>query len=644
MVVSLITLLICLSGSVCASIIYGIKPGRMIPVTLMSIVVMLYLFGLGGYLAIGVNIILVIVIILYIIVILYAIKIHIKFKMLLEKIFTPAVIIFIAFFAFLNILNVGMVIHNWDEFSHWGDVVKSMVYIDDFATNARSHSAFQSYPPGMTLLQYFFQKLNMKWESEIVFSEWRLYVIYQIFSLSMFFSFMEKEKQSRTEKIAILVASCILPLIFYQDFYSMIYIDPFVSILAGSAMSMVLFHDRNDRIYDILIFLLCTNLVLSKDIGFYFAIIVSILYIIDKIVTFIPQRKNLIEAEKSRKFLWGRVKILYLVIPFVLTIVTKSSWDWKIRVSGIKTAFSEKIEVLAYLKMFFLHSDTTYKQEVVDKAKDAFFESTVQLGGYSISYFSLLVLSILVLSLIAVRLYSTTEIVSRLKRRIIVIIPIVTVILYAFFIGAIYAFRFSEYEAVNLASYTRYMNITFYALWIIVLVGIFKIVFLEENSSILCIAVVCVCLIIAPMGNIENLFSKDISREAQNIRSKYIPLSDEILRKCDGNDKIYFLSRGDNGFDYWVTRFNARPNNVEVAFGGWSLGSATSSEDIWHLDISSSEWMTTLVDENYDYVAIYQLGDDFAENYGSCFENISDLQDDSLFRLNRNERVLEKCE
>lgn len=146
------------------------------------------------------------------------------------------------------------------------------------------------------------------------------------------------------------------------------------------------------------------------------------------------------------------------------------------------------------------------------------------------------------------------------------------------------------------------------------------------------------------MGNIENWFSRDTLRAAQNIRLKYTSLSDEILKQCDGNDKIYFLSRGNNGFDYWVTRFNARPNSVEVPFGGWSLGGAVNSEDIWYWDVSASEWMSALIEGNYDYVAIYQLGDDFAENYGSCFEKISDLQDNSLFLLNRNKKILERCE
>lgn len=643
MIFSFTALFICLSGSICTSIIYGVKPGRMIPVTLMSIVAVLYLFGMAGCLAAGVNIVLIIIIILYITAILYAIKIHMDFKILLKKIFTPAVIIFTVVFAFLQVLNAGMVLHNWDEFSHWGDVVKAMSYIDDFATNARSHSTFRSYPPGMALLQYFFQKLHMKLEYHRTFSEWRLYAVYQIFALSMIFPFMEKEKQRKTEKIAVLVSSCILPLIFYQDFYSMVYIDPFVSILSGTAMAMVLFHDCNDRIYDISIFLLCVNLVLSKDIGFYFAVIVSILYSVDKIVRLISERKESIEIKRTKNFVGGG-KYLYLLIPFILTIFTKFSWDWKIRISGIEASFSSKIQVLEYFKIFFLHGDSTYKQEVVDKAKDAFFEYTVQLGGYSISYFSLLILSILVLLLIAVRLYRTAEILSRLRRGIIVIIPVMSVILYAFFIGAIYAFRFSEYEASNLASYTRYMNIAFYALWIIILIGIFHITFSKKNGNILSVSIVCICLIIAPMGNIENWFSRDTLRAAQNIRLKYTSLSDEILKQCDGNDKIYFLSRGNNGFDYWVTRFNARPNSVEVPFGGWSLGGAVNSEDIWYWDVSASEWMSALIEGNYDYVAIYQLGDDFAENYGSCFEKISDLQDNSLFLLNRNKKILERCE
>ena len=54
-------------------------------------------------------------------------------------------------------------------------------------------------------------------------------------------------------------------------------------------------------------------------------------------------------------------------------------------------------------------------------------------------------------------------------------------------------------------------------------------------------------------------------------RARYEEMRKKIEATCDGNANIYFISQGDNGFDYWVNRFNARPNIIPVYDRtGWS--------------------------------------------------------------------------
>ena len=103
------------------------------------------------------------------------------------------------------------------------------------------------------------------------------------------------------------------------------------------------------------------------------------------------------------------------------------------------------------------------------------------------------------------------------------------------------------------------------------------------------------------------------------------------------------MSRGDSGLHYWITKFNARPNYVIDPFGGWSLGKATYDKDVWYRDISPEDWIEQLIEEEYDYVAVYRVGDDFSENYGDVFGNIKELSDNSLFKVDRDNRILERC-
>lgn len=327
----------------------------------------------------------------------------------------------------------------------------------------------------------------------------------------------------------------------------------------------------------------------------------------------------------------------------MLVIITKLLWNFEVKSNSAKRSFSQGIQVFEYLRMYFLQDDTTYRQSVVNAAKDAFFEYTIHFAGFKVSYFQLLIFFAFLLVLISVNIYKHGGVKKKLSYISNIIIPILQVIIYAFFIGAVYVYRFTEYEASMLASYSRYMNISFAVLWIVVLLGLIKFALISKIQRIVVICLACSCLITAPVGNVSRLFNRDIVREAQKLRAEFVPLAKEIEKTCDGNDKIYFLSRGDSGFHYWITRFNARPNYVIDPFGGWSLGRATYDKDIWYVDISPEDWIEQLINEEYDYVAIYRVGDDFSENYGAVFRNVQELSDNSLFKVNRDHKILERC-
>lgn len=117
-------------------------------------------------------------------------------------------VLFIAFSYF----NWGNVAHSWDEMSHWMTAVKSMSYIDDFLTNPDSKAYFKSCPPAMALLQYFFQKVYFMVSGGNIFNEWRMYLVYQMFTLSMIFPFFKFDnKRKLLVNITYLSALIILP-------------------------------------------------------------------------------------------------------------------------------------------------------------------------------------------------------------------------------------------------------------------------------------------------------------------------------------------------------------------------------------------------------------------------------------------------
>ena len=182
---------ILISGSMLGSAVWKKRFEDLLPIGCASIVLMLFLCGILGFLKQGVYLVLIISVFLWSYSLCHLFR-NKTWKEFGNNFLTPAFCIFLAAYIVLTYTNYGMMAATWDEFSHWADIVKAMVSIDDFGTNPEAQSIFQSYPPGMSLFQYFFEKVYLLLNRGELFSEWRLYFSYQIFFLSFFMPFLRK--------------------------------------------------------------------------------------------------------------------------------------------------------------------------------------------------------------------------------------------------------------------------------------------------------------------------------------------------------------------------------------------------------------------------------------------------------------------
>lgn len=205
-----------LSGSVFAAARFGRRFEEILPVTCMGIVLTLFLFGAVGFLGAGVYAVLLAAVCFWA----YGLLRGVKGggKQLIKGMFTPGFVVFCALFALLMLGDYAMLSTGWDDFSHWQLCVRKMMILDDFAANPASGIYYQSYPPAMALFQYFFQKLRFLLDGGAEFSEWRLFLAYQVLMIvpaMPFFRGMSLPK-------AALAGAClfVLPLLFIGETYS----------------------------------------------------------------------------------------------------------------------------------------------------------------------------------------------------------------------------------------------------------------------------------------------------------------------------------------------------------------------------------------------------------------------------------------
>lgn len=592
----------------------------------MGMVLLLFGFGLLGMLDAG-------VVCLYLLSAVFYVLAAVRFarkrnlRELLGNLVTPGSVVFAVACVLLSLWNHGKVASGWDEFSHWVDIVKAMLSVGDFGTNPAAESAFQSYPPAMALFQYSLQKLFMLLNPGYFFSEWRMYFSYQVFFLAVLLPVFREVTFRQPVKLLLYGGIIFLiPLMFYSNLYSTVYIDPILAILFAAGMVQTLLDTNRDGWRAAYICMICAMLTLSKDAGFAFALILGVTYGAD----------CLLDRDTITKKRW-------LAAPLALAAawLSKQLWTLELETSGAKLSFSGEIQWPVLLDVL-TGKDTSYRSTLIGTYRDALFSKGIVLErlDLNISYITLGL--ILLCGLVLVWWLYRTYCPAQGKRwGILLGIAAATVPAYTAGLCVTYMFKFSRYEAVRLASMERYLNIAYLGVWMLILL-------LLTNWLCQCckrrgvkLALLLVLALTVPVEPFRDFMQGAYVESSVNARTPYEVLSREIRQKCDGDDRIYYISQESSGYDYWVSRFNARPNSFSENFS-WSIGEPFYDGDVWTKNMTADQWQAMLL-EGYDYVALYRINDYFLENYSHLFAQPEEIAVNTLYRVNRQTGLLEKC-
>ena len=599
-----------LSGSVFAAARFGRKFEEILPITCMGIVLVLFLFGAVGILGAGVYAVLITAVCFWA----YGLWRLVRGggKQLIMSMVTPGFAVFCILFALLMLGDYGMLSTGWDDFSHWQLCVRKMMVLEDFAANPASGIYYQSYPPAMALFQYFFQKLRYLLDGGAEFSEWRLFLAYQVLMIAPAMPFFRGLSLPK----AALAGVClfVLPLLFIGETYILLYIDSFVGMLAGCGLLAVLMKDR-DGLHTAYVAMLCAVLTLSKDVGLFFACFIGVIFFTNRLLTR-GNEKNLRRAGAA-------------LLPLISGLGAKLAWKGILLKLGSKLVFSEPINMIEYTKMFFFRTGGYYRQDCVEVFKRMFFSREFRLPGIGVltSYFALTLVFAIALYALCGKLTQVQP--ERTKAvRAAGILIFAQLVLYVYCLGATYAYRFSVDEALDLAAYNRYMNIAYISVFLPLFFGGFLI--LSRREKLLPLLILCASLLIAaPMNEAHSFLNRDGVAASYVRREPLDALAETIRDHCTESEQVYFVSQGSDGRDQVIVQFGAEPVAVNSHLGH-SLNPAA---------VSAEQWKEKLL-KDYDYVAICQLDDAFAEGYGSLFEDPGQIADHTLYRLDRQSGLL----
>lgn len=140
----IILYLVLISGCFFGCIYTSRRFEEMLPLWCIAIVLCMFVFGISGFLAAGVYFVLVLAL---------AACVAGAFRLkkggihgFRSRFFSPGFTLFALLYLALIVFNYGRLLLAWDDFSHWGDVVKVMTTMDVMSTSPLSNSLFRNIP------------------------------------------------------------------------------------------------------------------------------------------------------------------------------------------------------------------------------------------------------------------------------------------------------------------------------------------------------------------------------------------------------------------------------------------------------------------------------------------------------------------
>lgn len=627
-----LTFLVLSSGSALGAAFLERKYEETLPLTCFTIVLVLYVFGLFGALKAGAYALFALSMSAWALCVFQLFRSR-KLRLFTAKMLTPGFAVFLFLYTLIMVLNRGRLATAWDEFSHWMDAVKSMYTRHSLGTDPLSQAAFPSYPPSMPLFQYFFLMVGRLLSQGPGFEEWRAFAAFQIFYVSIcmpFFSQLSFRKPFGV--IAAATGVFLVPLIYFPGMYSEVYVDPFMGLLAGVALAMALgIHGRNplDRAG---FFLCCSTLVLLKEAGLFFALLAGGVYMADHLSFGHSQGKP---VARSRK--WRVVELA--TVPLCL-VAAKASWRLNVYFSGASTQFDGKIDLQEFLRI--LNGETVnYRSSVLNNYMHRLLNSGLSPGntGVLLNYVLLAVLTASTLALLLIALANR----GMMKRGTAVFSSLLLaagLVLYAVGHCAAYMYKFSEHEAVSLASFDRYLRVVFLAFTLLALLITLRLLSSDERLSLkLSAAILSLTVAFTPLQSVRSFLSRSSVEGSVRMREPYDAFADFVMSRTEADARIYFVAQESSGYEYWVMRYLLRPHTLNANFT-WSLGTPFHEGDLWTREITVEEWMEELLQE-YDYVILYLTNLYFCENFYEAFSDLGGIEDMTLLKVNRETGLLD---
>jgi len=511
------------------------------------------------------------------------IPLFVKRDELYQKYLTPGFVILFLFSALFAAVAYHAHLYLWDEFTQWGAHAK---YISEthglWKTNGEVIHAV--YPPGAALFYYLYYPFSKYTTGAAYFAQQMLILL----PLGVMLKDIPWEKWQRA---FLAIAFSVIILILrhvHMGAKITLYLDGVVGIYFG--MCLLQSRQSENTVTDFLYFVpVLFALVLLKVKLLAFALLILFFMLLGRST-----------AKLSKKIL-----MLVLLVAVVLVAI----WSWQHYVSFVPLSMTWKLHAsLSHVTQTLLSLDFTSAQELTIKA---FLSACLKVLPY--------VIVILGFAFFNRRLLETAE----NRKRILIDQTILLLGFLGFLVSLLlmYLFAFSNYEAGQLASFSRYVEIYLVG-WLMFTYG-HMLPALTEASFAWKQKITAGLTGVLLLGLPIFLIASHAVRAQQNkhIRSlwhvqKVIKrIAKEVSEVVPSDAKVFTVWQNSTGLERAILTYELIPRKLNT--NASSYGKPYFSGDVWTTDLSPKKFIRRIGD--YDYLLLAYTDKNFWRRYGRLF-------------------------
>ena len=208
-------------------------------------------------------------------------------------------------------------------------------------------------------------------------------------------------------------------------------------------------------------------------------------------------------------------------------------------------------------------------------------------------------------------------------------------LLYLLIMLILYMFKFTEIEALRLASWLRYMNIyANSALTLMNLIIIYSCARTKNKIFAVCYMIL-IFFIGYPRFNYAINNNELLIKESQKTRLQYRDAENLVKENLKGEKhKIQFIIQNTIGYDLYLLKYSLKEYLSEIPgyFYIWSIGKQYSPEDVWTNPYYDEDHWKEMLMQNFDYVLLVKVDEQFIEQYDNLFEN-KNINNNQLYKV-----------